>query len=304
MPWAIANASFKKQKRNQGVTEIVEIPGPRALAHDRQRLARGRRHRPRLRTTLHHELIRTRPWLKRRVGCLTSGPTTSRRWSTTRSRSPSDGSRQPRSSRPPPSAPSPANSQRSSAIPPASSSRCGSSTGSHARRIQQWPRGSWRDLQRGRRWFPRLGRPDAAAGRRAGRPVRPADRGAARRRRLRQLVGHLVVDAHDRPWPSTSPRPRRDGFRLNSTCSARPCSASTRPAAGSTARARCSPATRRRLRLDQGLLGRRASSRRGPSTRPSTRSSSGSRRSIERRRATARRRRSSTSTWRSTATST
>ena len=26
MPWAIANASYKKQKRNNGVTEIVEIP--------------------------------------------------------------------------------------------------------------------------------------------------------------------------------------------------------------------------------------------------------------------------------------
>ena len=26
MPWAIANASFKKQKRNKGVTEIVEMP--------------------------------------------------------------------------------------------------------------------------------------------------------------------------------------------------------------------------------------------------------------------------------------
>jgi pimeloyl-ACP methyl ester carboxylesterase len=26
VPWAIANASFKRQKRNQGVTEIVEIP--------------------------------------------------------------------------------------------------------------------------------------------------------------------------------------------------------------------------------------------------------------------------------------
>ena len=25
MPWAIANASYKKQKRNPGVTEIVEI---------------------------------------------------------------------------------------------------------------------------------------------------------------------------------------------------------------------------------------------------------------------------------------
>jgi pimeloyl-ACP methyl ester carboxylesterase len=27
VPWAIANASYKKQQRNDGVTEIVEIPG-------------------------------------------------------------------------------------------------------------------------------------------------------------------------------------------------------------------------------------------------------------------------------------
>ena len=27
VPWAIANASFKKQRRNEGVTEIKEIPG-------------------------------------------------------------------------------------------------------------------------------------------------------------------------------------------------------------------------------------------------------------------------------------
>ena len=27
VPWAIANASYKKQQRNEGVTEIVEIPG-------------------------------------------------------------------------------------------------------------------------------------------------------------------------------------------------------------------------------------------------------------------------------------
>jgi non-heme chloroperoxidase len=26
VPWAIANASYKKQKRNEGVTEIVEMP--------------------------------------------------------------------------------------------------------------------------------------------------------------------------------------------------------------------------------------------------------------------------------------
>ena len=27
VPWAIANAAYKKQKRNPGVTEIVKIPG-------------------------------------------------------------------------------------------------------------------------------------------------------------------------------------------------------------------------------------------------------------------------------------
>jgi non-heme chloroperoxidase len=27
VPWAIANASYKKQKRNEGVTEIVEVEG-------------------------------------------------------------------------------------------------------------------------------------------------------------------------------------------------------------------------------------------------------------------------------------
>ena len=48
VPWAIANASFKKQKRNKGVTEIVKIEGPRPLARHRPRLARGRRHVPRL----------------------------------------------------------------------------------------------------------------------------------------------------------------------------------------------------------------------------------------------------------------
>ena len=26
VPWAIANASYKRQKRNEGVTEIVQIP--------------------------------------------------------------------------------------------------------------------------------------------------------------------------------------------------------------------------------------------------------------------------------------
>ena len=56
VPWAIANASFKKQKRNEGVTEIVEIRGPRPRAHDRQRLARGRRHGARVRQEVHMKL--------------------------------------------------------------------------------------------------------------------------------------------------------------------------------------------------------------------------------------------------------
>jgi hypothetical protein len=42
VPWAIANASFKKQKRNEAVTEIVEIPNRGPRTHSRQRLARGR----------------------------------------------------------------------------------------------------------------------------------------------------------------------------------------------------------------------------------------------------------------------
>ena len=61
VPWAIANASYKKQKRNEGVTEIVEIAGPRPRADDRQRLARGRRHRARLRQALRLSPAARRP---------------------------------------------------------------------------------------------------------------------------------------------------------------------------------------------------------------------------------------------------
>ena len=39
VPWAIANASYKKQRRNAAVTEIVQIDGPWALPHDRRRVA-------------------------------------------------------------------------------------------------------------------------------------------------------------------------------------------------------------------------------------------------------------------------
>jgi non-heme chloroperoxidase len=27
VPWAVANASYKRQKRNQDVTEIIQMPG-------------------------------------------------------------------------------------------------------------------------------------------------------------------------------------------------------------------------------------------------------------------------------------
>ena len=39
----------RSRTRNEGVTEIVEMPEPRPRAHDRQRLARGRRHGARVR---------------------------------------------------------------------------------------------------------------------------------------------------------------------------------------------------------------------------------------------------------------
>ena len=58
VPWAIANASFKKQKRNKGVTEIVKIPGRGHSLDDRPRLAGGRRHRARVRPALREALSR------------------------------------------------------------------------------------------------------------------------------------------------------------------------------------------------------------------------------------------------------
>jgi hypothetical protein len=42
VPWTIANAAFKRQRRNPGLTEIVKIPNRRPRADDRPRLARGR----------------------------------------------------------------------------------------------------------------------------------------------------------------------------------------------------------------------------------------------------------------------
>ena len=53
VPWAIANASYKKQSRNEARDRDRENPEPRPLADDRQRLARGLRHRARVRQALH-----------------------------------------------------------------------------------------------------------------------------------------------------------------------------------------------------------------------------------------------------------
>ena len=38
---AIADSSFKHERKNEGVTEVVELEGRRPLADDRPRLARG-----------------------------------------------------------------------------------------------------------------------------------------------------------------------------------------------------------------------------------------------------------------------
>ena len=53
VPWAIANAAYKRQKANPGVTEIVKIAEPRPRPHDRPWLARGRRNRARVRQEIH-----------------------------------------------------------------------------------------------------------------------------------------------------------------------------------------------------------------------------------------------------------
>ena len=53
VPWAIANAAYKRQRRNEAVTEIKQDPEPRPLADDRQRLGRGRADGARLRQAVH-----------------------------------------------------------------------------------------------------------------------------------------------------------------------------------------------------------------------------------------------------------
>ena len=58
VPWAIANASFKKQKKNKERRHRDrrdERPRPRA--HDRQRLARGGRHGPGVRQEIHMMVV-------------------------------------------------------------------------------------------------------------------------------------------------------------------------------------------------------------------------------------------------------
>ncbi len=52
VPWAIANASYKRQAGNAGRHGDHRDQGPRPRADDRQRVARGLRHRARLRPAL------------------------------------------------------------------------------------------------------------------------------------------------------------------------------------------------------------------------------------------------------------
>jgi len=42
VPWAVANASYRRQKRNNGVTEVVKMPNRGARARHRERVAEGR----------------------------------------------------------------------------------------------------------------------------------------------------------------------------------------------------------------------------------------------------------------------
>jgi hypothetical protein len=58
VPWAIANASYKAPGTQQGRDRDRQDAEPRTRAHDRQRLARGRRHGPRLRLEARSEDLR------------------------------------------------------------------------------------------------------------------------------------------------------------------------------------------------------------------------------------------------------
>ena len=64
VPRAIANASFKKQQRNDGRHRVRRDARPWALTDHRQRMARGRRHRAGVRPTVRQEdaLLRLRAW--------------------------------------------------------------------------------------------------------------------------------------------------------------------------------------------------------------------------------------------------
>jgi non-heme chloroperoxidase len=57
VPWAVANAAYKRQQKNDGVTDRRDA-GPRARARHRQRLARGGRHGPRVRQAVY--VVRSR----------------------------------------------------------------------------------------------------------------------------------------------------------------------------------------------------------------------------------------------------
>ena len=124
------------------------------------------------------------------------------------------------------------------------------------------------------------------------------------RRVLREMVGHLVVDATDAKLGPAIAKIRKDGIRLNLNLLGEAVLGEHEAARRLEGTHDAAGPRRRRLRLDQGLLHRRPALRRGPSTRPSSTSSSGSPRSTRRAASLRRGRSSSTWTWRSTATST
>ena len=124
------------------------------------------------------------------------------------------------------------------------------------------------------------------------------------RRVLREMVGHLIVDATDAKLGPAIAKIRKDGIHLNVNLLGEAVlgehEAARRLEGTHTLLARAG----RRLRLDQGLLHGGAALRRGRSTRPWSTSSRSSRPLYAPRRRLAEAPSSSTSTWRSTRTST
>ena len=77
VPWAIANASYKRQEHNPGVTEIEEIPNRGTLADDRQRLEGSRRKGAGVRAAIR---LSVPTFMKNRTSAAAAGDSFDRRW--------------------------------------------------------------------------------------------------------------------------------------------------------------------------------------------------------------------------------